>query len=289
MKILVTGADGQLGRSIYDLSKHSKWNWVFVNRKQLDISNRNQVISFTKKHKPNVIINTAAYTNVDNAENEEGLAFLINSGGVSNLIDSVINTKTKIIHISTDYVFDGTNKIPFVENDKINPQSVYGRSKAEAEKVLLEKIEDRSYIIRTAWLYSEYGHNFVKTMLRLGKEKDKISVVNDQFGTPTYAHDLAAGILSMLKSFEKGVENTSGIYHFANKNTTTWFDFATEIMNLKELDCVVNPIPTSGFPTPAKRPNFSSLNCLKFESIFNFTIRNWKEALAECLSKLEKN
>ena len=285
MKILVTGANGQLGRCLSDLAKTTEWDWIFTTHKQFDLTNSSAVKMFVLANQPDIIVNTAAYTQVDQAEKESDLAFNVNQQGVENLVKSIENNQSKIIHISTDYVFDGQGTIPYEENKIVEPQSVYGRSKAAGEKILLDKIKDKSYIIRTSWLYSEYGQNFVKTMLRLGSEQQEISVVNDQMGMPTYAGDLARGIIRMIENI-KSENAPAGIYHFANKRITSWFHFASEIMKLAGLKCVVLPISTSQFPTLAKRPVFSALNTNKFESIFNFTIRNWEDALQECIDRI---
>jgi dTDP-4-dehydrorhamnose reductase len=288
MKILVTGANGQLGKCLFDLSNETNWDWVFTSRKQLDLTN-NELVNFVlASENPDIIVNTAAYTQVDKAETEQDLAFETNHNGIANLASSVKNRNTKIIHISTDYVFEGIGNIPYNESSPVNPNSVYGFTKAAGEKYLLENLYDRSYIVRTAWLYSEYGHNFVKTMLRLGAEKNEINVVDDQLGTPTYARDLASGILRMIEKIEQN-DAPTGIYHFANKNITTWFQFATQIMKMAHLNCIVKPITTSQFPTLAKRPAFSALNSDKFESIFNFAVRNWEEALQDCIDRINQS
>ncbi len=288
MKVLVTGANGQLGRCLSELAETTDWNWIFKTRQQFDLTDFPAVKAYIKENQPDIIVNTAAYTQVDKAEEESDLAFKVNQQGVENLVNSVENSQTRIIHVSTDYVFDGQGSNPYVESDPVNPQSVYGSSKAAGEKILLDRINDKSYIIRTSWLYSEFGQNFVKTMLRLGSERREISVVNDQMGMPTYAGDLALGIIRMIEQF-KSNNVPSGIYHFTNKNITSWFHFATEIMKSAKLKCVVKPIPSSQFPTLAKRPVFSALNTDKFESIFNFTIRSWKDALQDCIERINKN
>ena len=285
MKILVTGANGQLGRCLSDLANTTDWNWIFTTRKQLDLTNSYDVKAFIDTNQPDIIVNTAAYTQVDQAEKESELAFDVNQHGVDNLIKSIEGSLTRIIHISTDYVFEGKGSNPYKESNPVNPQSVYGLSKAAGEKTLLDKISDRSYIIRTSWLYSEYGNNFVKTMLRLGSERKEINVVNDQMGMPTYAGDLARGIIRMIEKTE--LENVpAGIYHFANKGITSWFIFASEVMKFSGLNCLVKPIPTSQFPTLAKRPVFSALNTDKFESNFNFVIRDWEDALQDCIDRI---
>lgn len=285
MKLLVTGANGQLSRCLSDLAKSTDWDWIFATRQQFDLANSSAVKAFINTNQPDIIINTAAYTKVDQAEEESNLAFEVNQQGVENLVNAVEDNQARIIHISTDYVFEGQGTNPYEEGDAVNPQSVYGSSKAAGEKIIIDKIYNRSYILRTSWLYSEYGQNFVKTMLRLGSERKDINVVNDQMGMPTYAGDLAQGIIRMIETIETG-NAPFGIYHFANKNITSWFHFATEVMKLAGLECVVHPIPTSQFPTLAKRPVFSALNTDKFESIFNFAIRNWEDALQECIDRI---
>jgi len=285
MKILVTGANGQLGRCLSDLSNKTGWEWIFTTRQQFDLTNYSEVSSFIKATKPDIIVNTAAYTQVDLAEKESDKAFDVNRDGIVNLVSAIENSPTKIIHISTDYVFEGIGEVPYKENEPVFPQSVYGFTKAAGEKYLIEKLNDRSYIVRTAWLYSEYGHNFLKTMLRLGADRPEINVVDDQAGTPTYARDLARGLIRMIEKIN-GDEVPAGIYHFTNKNTTTWFKFASKIMDIAGINCLVHPIPTSQFPTPAKRPAFSALNSDKFESILNFAIRNWEDALPDCIDRI---
>jgi dTDP-4-dehydrorhamnose reductase len=288
MKILVTGANGQLGKCLSDVSKKTDWDWVFTTREQLDITDNELVSLVIETENPDLIVNTAAYTQVDKAETEQHIAFEINRNGIANLAAIVQRKRTKIIHISTDYVFEGIGDIPYNESRLVYPQSAYGFSKAAGEKYLLENLDERSYVVRTAWLYSEYGHNFVKTMMRLGAEKDEINVVDDQLGTPTYARDLASGILRMIEKIEQN-DAPTGVYHFTNKNITSWFQFATQIMKMAHLNCHVNPITTSQFPTLAKRPAFSALNSDKFESIFNFAIRNWEEALQDCIDRINQS
>jgi len=286
MKILVTGANGQLGKSLFDLHTATPWEWVFTSRNQLDLSTPESIKKTIARENPDVIVNTAAYTAVDKAEKEETLAFKINRDSLAILADAISGTPKKIIHISTDYVFDGRGKIPYRENGKTSPKTIYGHSKSEGEAILIDKVPKQSFIIRTSWLFSEYGSNFVKTMLRLGNEKSEISVVNDQLGKPTYAGDLATGIIRIIEKNETD-EASAGIYHFSNENSTTWYEFAKEIMKLSGLECKVIPIESYEFPTPAKRPAYSVLNTRKFAQNFNFTIRDWKLALKDCLNKIQ--
>jgi len=205
LKILVTGANGQLGSCLSNLADTTEWNWVFATRDDFDLTDFSEVHSFIKTTRADIIVNTAAYTQVDDAEKEKELAFKVNQQGVDNLVNSVEDFQTKIIHISTDYVFDGQGSNPYEESEMANPQSIYGLSKAAGENILLVKLKDRSYIIRTSWLYSEYGHNFVKTMLRLGSERKELSVVDDQMGMPTYAGDLAKGIIRIIENIDSQI------------------------------------------------------------------------------------
>ena len=283
MNILVTGANGQLGKCIKDLSD-DKHCWFFTTREELDITNPGMVKDFIEKNRPGLVINTAAFTAVDKAESEAGMAMAVNRDGVKNLI-SALPASCFFVQISTDYVFSGSAASPYSESEPVSPQTVYGRSKAEGEKIVLQHLKDKGFIIRTSWLYSEYGHNFVKTMLRLGREKNEISVVNDQYGKPTYARDLASAIMRLTEYIEEE-KAIAGIYHFANKGITTWFGFAREIMETGGLACKVKPIPSGKYPTAAKRPAFSALNTDKFEANFNFVIRNRKEALTDCLKRM---
>jgi len=281
--ILVTGSNGQLGSEVKKLSsKLTEFKFIFTDVKELDITNLNSIEELFEQNKIDFIINCAAYTNVDKAETDYKNAELINVYAVKNL--AIISQKQKcpLIHVSTDYVFDGNSKIPYKESDKTNPQSAYGNSKLLGEEEA--KKAYKHIIIRTAWLYSSFGNNFVKTMLRLGKEKDELNVVADQIGSPTYASDLALIILSIIQLSNNDENNfKEGIYHFSNEGVCSWQEFASEIMKQKELDCKVNPISSSEFPTPTKRPNYSLLDKTKIKETFNIDVRNWKDALTECL------
>lgn len=286
--ILVIGADGQLGKSLSNVCDSMEGLFYFTTRKDLDISNPESISKALALFKADYIINCAAYTAVDKAEEEEEKAFEINHNAVVNIIKESEHLKSKIIHISTDYVFNGNASFPYKESDEIDPQSVYGRSKAAGEIALIEQADDRSIIIRTSWLYSEFGHNFLKTMLRLGAEKEELNVVSDQIGVPTYAKDLANAILRIIDS-NISFTSPNTILHFSNKGESNWFEFASEIMNMANLECNIHPIKTSAYPTPAKRPSFSILDSHKIENLLNFQIRPWKDALAECISTIKKN
>lgn len=270
-KILVTGSKGQLGTELQKLLPDA----IFTDVNTLDITDLKAVKNFVNDNQIDTIINCAAYTAVDKAEDEAELAKKINEDGPRNLALS----RTKIIHISTDYVFDGTNYKPYLPDDITNPISVYGSTKRFGELAVLENAKI-AVIIRTAWLYSAYGNNFVKTMCRLGTEKENLNVVSDQIGTPTFAGDLARAIVAILPQMNN---DNKGIYHYTNEGVCSWYDFATEIMNLSRLKCKVNPIPSSAYPTKAKRPFYSVLNKEKIKNVFNVEIPYWKESLSNLL------
>ena len=237
----------------------------------------------------NIVINCAAYTAVDRAEQEKDMAFQINGEAVGVLAAVCKEHDTKFIHISTDYVFDGTATVPYKEDSPTNPQSVYGASKLEGEKQALQFNPD-TIIIRTSWVYSEFGKNFVRTMLKLMKEKEEINVVNDQFGSPTYAADLAEAILQIIVnlSIHTSPRTThGGIYHFSNEGVISWYDFAVAIKEITGSNCKINPIPTSQYPTAAKRPAYSVLDTSKIQQIFNIKLNGWEESLAVCLERLK--
>lgn len=274
--ILVVGANGQLGN---ELRLFLKDKAVYVDRDELDITNANDVSKFCDPKKFALIINCAAYTAVDKAEEEKELAELINVKGPKNLA----GTGIAIIHISTDYVFDGTNYKPYIETDITNPQSVYGKTKAHGEQAILENAST-ALIIRTSWLYSTFGNNFVKTMQRLGSEKETLNVVFDQVGTPTYARDLAQAIVSIIPQMKFGKKD---IYHFSNEGACSWYDFATAIMKMSDLDCRVYPIESRDYPTPAKRPFYSILNKAKIKKDFGIKINHWAVSLADCINSLK--
>lgn len=282
--ILVTGGDGQLGMELRELSpEFQQFQFFFTDRDTLDITNFQALELFIKTNKITVIINCAAYTNVDGAEEDVDLCNAINNSGVGYLAQLSKKYELKLVHISTDYVFEGTSFIPYLEDDSTNPKNEYGRSKLLGEEAIKMVNPNNSVIIRTAWLYSEFGHNFVKTMLRISKDKEAINVVNDQIGSPTYALDLASTILKMIPLLNaKGVE----VYHFSNSGKCSWFEFATEILKIKNNKCKVLPIASSEFKTKAYRPAFSLLNTEKISNKFQLKIPNWQDSLKACLLKL---
>lgn len=274
---LVVGANGQLGNCIGLFLKDTA---IYTDKEELDITDENAVKEFVKNNNFKCIINCSAYTAVDKAENDIELTTKINVDGVRNLA----KTNIPLIHISTDYVFNGKNNVPYVETDTTDPMSVYGKTKLEGEKEVL-KYSKSAIIIRTAWLYSQFGNNFLKTMLRLGKEKESLNVVFDQVGTPTYAIDLAEVIFKILQSGK--YENMKEIYHFSNEGVCSWYDFAVEIMKEAGLNCKVKPIESKDYPTLAVRPSFSVLNKGKIKKDFDVEIRHWRKAMIECLNILK--
>lgn len=281
--ILVTGSKGQLGSEIQELSHEYPYTFLFTCKEDLDIADLEAVERLIQQHAIHAIINCAAYTAVDKAESDEANADKINHLAVRNLAELALKYHLKFVHISTDYVFDGTNHRPYREVDTTNPQSVYGKTKRLGEQALLHVNPSNTILIRTSWVYSSYGSNFVKTMLRLGREKASLGVVYDQVGTPTYAKDLAKVILDILPSIQnKAVE----IYHYSNEGVLSWYDFAKEIMRMAKLTCKINPIETTQYPTPAQRPHYSLLNKTKIKNEYNLEIPYWKDSLDVCLQKL---
>lgn len=284
MRVLVTGANGQLGMSLRRLlSADTYVEAVYTDVDTLDLTDRDAVERFVGEGGFDYIVNCAAYTAVDKAESDEFLCTKINTEAVGNIAVAARKHKVRVIHVSTDYVFNGENYRPYEENDTPEPRSIYGRTKLEGEGVLMSFCPS-SIIIRTAWLYSEYGSNFVKTMLRIGVEKGEVSVVSDQIGTPTYAGDLAAVIVGMLK-----MENpTAGVYHFTNEGVASWYDFAKAIFRIAGKQVKVTPIRTKDYPTATKRPLYSVLNKTKIKTTFGIEIPYWEESLECCISNMNK-
>lgn len=275
--ILVTGSNGQLGNELKLILGNKA---VYTDSSELDITDLSAVLSFCNEHKISKIVNCAAYTAVDKAESEIELAEKVNVLGPKNLAQ----TGLPLFHISTDYVFDGTSCKPYIENDLPNPTSVYGKTKLEGEKAVMETATT-AVIFRTSWLYSAFGNNFVKTMRRLGGERESLNVVFDQIGSPTNAKDLATAIVKVVNEVKLG---TKEIYHFSNEGVCSWYDFAIKIMELSKLDCKVFPIESKDYPTPAKRPFYSVLNKNKIKTDFNVNINHWEKSLRDCIMNLEK-
>ena len=281
--VLVTGSSGQVGNEIKAISSDYSYNFFFTDRNNIDITSKDSIKEFSKTNNINVIINCAAYTAVDKAESDEINADLVNRKAVKKLSIIAKELNIKLIHISTDYVFDGKNFKPYVEEFQTNPQSIYGKTKLDGENEMRDINPKNSIIIRTSWIYSYYGNNFVKTMLRLGKEKESLGVIFDQVGTPTYAKDLAITILDIIPQIENSKVE---IYNYSNEGVLSWYDFAKEIMKMAKLNCKVKAIETYQYPTPAKRPHFSLLNKNKIKSTFNIEIPYWKDGLDDCLRRL---
>lgn len=282
LTVAVTGAQGQLGKSIRDLAgAYPGVHFVFLSREDMPIHHFELVRAFLNGIQPDVVINAAAYTAVDRAEQERDLAFQVNGEAVGVMAAWCAKHGAKFIHVSTDYVFDGASDRPYLETDSTAPQSVYGASKLEGETQAFRFCPE-SIILRTSWVYAPYGKNFVRTMLSLLREKESIRVVNDQIGSPTYALDLARAILSILTSGKW----EPGIYHFSNSGRISWFDFAVAIQQHIGSACRIDPIPTAGYPTPAKRPHFSLLSTDKITRVYGIKPRPWEEALRDCLREL---
>lgn len=281
MVILVTGASGQLGQALQSIcKKYPALDFHFANSAEADITDKSQLQAIFNKTKPDFCVNAAAYTAVDKAESEPGQARNINVAGAKNLAETCRDFKAPLVHISTDFVFDGQKSMPYSEADATHPQGIYGQTKLDGEREIAAALTSY-YIIRTSWLYSEFGNNFMKTMLRLSKERDTISVVNDQIGTPTNAVDLAEAIVSIIQSGKKSF----GIYHFSNEGQASWYDFAKQIFADNGVSVNLNPIPTTDFPTPAKRPAYSVLDKSKIKNTFGIRIDHWQDSLKKLSGK----
>jgi dTDP-4-dehydrorhamnose reductase len=282
LNILVTGANGQLGKELEIVSKAYTYEMFFTDVDTLDITDIESVSDYIRSNSINAIINCAAYTAVDKAEQESDKATLINKTAVSYLAELSKQYNLPLIHISTDFVFDGKKTSPYVEVDQTNPLSVYGRSKLEGEHEVIRKAGTYA-IIRTSWLYSEFGNNFVKTIIRLAKERKELNVVSDQIGTPTYAKDLADVIMKMFSQIKPDMKE---IFNYSNEGVTSWCDFAKEIVTLTKIGCTVKSIGTKDYPTPAIRPVYSVLNKNKIKEFLGLTIPDWKDSLRQCINKL---
>jgi dTDP-4-dehydrorhamnose reductase len=278
MVVLVTGANGQLGQSIQFIAdKYPNIQFVYTDFQEMDITNIESCQTIFLKHKPQFCINTAAYTAVDKAESEPEKAHLINAVGPENLATVCKEYDTILLHISTDFIFDGTSTTPYLESNIPNPQSVYGQTKLDGE-LAIQKTWEKYFIVRTSWVYSQFGGNFMKTMLRLASERDSISVVNDQIGTPTNAVDLAEVLIKLIQSSNHS--SSFGIYNFSNEGVCSWYDFAKEIFRINNISINLQPIPSSAYPTPAQRPAYSVLDKSKIKGVFGVEIKDWKESLS---------
>lgn len=286
-KILVTGANGQLGMELRQLAPaYRDFQFIFTTRNELPLDDPDAIIASIAFHQPQYVINCGAYTAVDKAESEKELAYKINAEGPGVLAASCAAAGIPLIHISTDYVFNGKAESPVREDDPTDPVNLYGASKLEGEKNVLRE-HPSVIIIRTAWVYSSFGKNFVKTMLRLMAEKEEIGVVNDQFGTPTYAADLANAILKIIESLDTKKAGRPGIYHFSNEGQISWYEFAAAIAEITNSKCRVKPITTQQFPTPAKRPAYSVLDKSKIKQEFGIIPPDWRTSLEKCIRKIQ--
>jgi dTDP-4-dehydrorhamnose reductase len=287
--IAVTGRNGQLGNAIEELSKafSNDFDFLFTDKDGLDISDPENIVSFFKKNKPAYFLHCAAYTAVDKAETEQATAYTINAEANGIIAQQCRLINSVLMVISTDYVFDGKATRPYRPDDKTDPVNYYGYTKWVGEKLAIEN-NPHTIVIRTSWVYSTHGHNFVKTMLRLMKEKKEISVVNDQSGSPTYAADLAGVLLTIINALEKGNRHF-GIYHYSNQGSTTWYDFAVAIRDIAGLKCTIHPIPTSAFPTPAKRPAYSLMDISAIQKDFDIQAIDWQESLRICLRQISSS
>ena len=290
MRVLITGSNGQLGSEIKELaSEYENLQCVFKDLPELDICDAEVLNTFIIDQHINAVINCAGYTAVDKAEEEALIAQKVNSEGVLSLANALKKVDGKLIHISTDYVFDGNHSQPYKESDPVSPVGVYGKTKRAGELAVLNSSID-AIVIRTSWLYSMYGNNFVKTMLRIGNNKKSIQVVSDQLGTPTYAKDLAKTCLDILSDAgSTNISKKGSLYHYSNEGVTSWYDFASAIMEISNIDCQVIPIETKDYPTQARRPMYSVLDKSKIKSDFKVTIPHWRDSLTNCIKKINHN
>lgn len=284
MNILVTGSAGQLGHSLRDIAADSANRYIFTDVAELDITDKSAIICMMEAEKVNMVINCAAYTNVDKAEDDFDTANLINNTAVRNLAEACKQFGATLIHVSTDYVFDGSSNIPYTEDMPLAPLGVYGVTKLHGEQAVQESGCDY-IIIRTSWLYSEYGKNFVKTMMMLTEERETLNVVFDQAGTPTYAGDLARVIYNIVENNK--YKGNNGIYHFSNEGVCSWYDFAHEISELARTECDIRPCHSNEFPSKVNRPHYSVLDKTKIKTTFGLTIPYWKDSLRVCISNLQ--
>jgi dTDP-4-dehydrorhamnose reductase len=283
MKVVVTGKGGQLASELESLKGFDP-NWTFISEQDLDITNKLSVVGFFELNRFDLVINCAAYTAVDKAEDEKELAFKVNAEGTKNLLETCERMDAKFIHYSTDYVFDGSSKEPYTELDTPNPNSVYGASKRKGEEYILKNNKVKSVILRTSWVYSGYGNNFVKTMIRLGSEKKELGIVSDQIGSPTYAKDLAKDTLNILNN-ENYQWSRGDVFHYSNNGSCSWYEFADKIFEKTNTYVKLKKLKTEDYPTKARRPKYSLLDKSKFENTFNIQIRDWRTSLIDMLKQ----
>ena len=282
IKIIILGKGGQLASELESLKSYDQ-NWSFLSIGELNICDKDAVSTYFKSNPCDVVVNCAAYTAVDKAEEEIEACYNVNLIGVENLLESIKFNNSKLIHISSDYVFDGNKPTPYSEKDPGSPVEVYGKSKLAGEKVINDS-KVKSIIIRTSWLYSNYGHNFVKTMLKIGKERENIGVVADQFGSPTFAYDLAKTIIKIVED-KKYTWSIGDVFHYSNEGSCTWHEFALEIFKISNIDVNVKKLTTDEFPTKAKRPKYSLLDKSKIKDVFGIDVPHWKNSLMKMLEK----
>lgn len=292
MNVLITGAHGQVGKELTSIANKKGFNVVAASRADLDISNAQNVEQYMAQCQPDIVINAAAHTAVDKAENEHDLAFTINRDGAANLAITCSKLDIPLFHISTDYVFDGTKTEPYTENDKVSPLGVYGESKWQGEEAIRQNL-NHFIILRVAWVFGAQGNNFVKTMLRLGESRDELNVVADQFGGPSPAIDIAQTLITLVEQFQQNKTLAWGTYHYCGNEKTTWYDFAREIfkqafeLGILNKQVTVNPITTAEYPTAAKRPENSMLDCSKIKTTFGIDMPEWKTGLKQVLTTLK--
>lgn len=284
MNVLVTGANGQLGNEMRLMAQNSSYHYIFTDVEELDITDFNAILQTVKEKEIQIIVNCAAYTNVDKAENDFDIANALNNIAVGRLANVAKAQNATLIHISTDYVFNGNNHIPYTEDDITDPIGVYGKTKLAGEETI-KKVGCNYIILRTAWLYSKWGNNFVKTMQKLTLEKDSLSVIFDQIGSPTYAKDLAHAISLII---ERNMLNQQGIYHYSNEGVCSWFDFAKEICELSGHNCNITPIHSQEYPSKVTRPHYSVLDNTKFKETFGIPVPYWKDSLKKCINELKE-
>ena len=284
MNVLVTGANGQLGNEMRLMAQNSSYHYIFTDVEELDITDFNAILQTVKEKEIQIIVNCAAYTNVDKAENDFDIANALNNIAVGRLANVAKAQNATLIHISTDYVFNGNNHIPYTEDDITDPIGVYGKTKLAGEETI-KKVGCNYIILRTAWLYSKWGNNFVKTMQKLTLEKDSLSVIFDQIGSPTYAKDLAHAISLII---ERNMLNQQGIHHYSNEGVCSWFDFAKEICELSGHNCNITPIHSQEYPSKVTRPHYSVLDKTKFKETFGIPVPYWKDSLKKCINELKE-
>lgn len=292
MRILITGAQGQVGKELTQAANKKGFDVIAAGRTELDITRAQNVESYISQHQPDIVINAAAFTAVDKAENKQDLAFAINRDGAINIAAACKKQNIPLLHISTDYVFDGTKSEPYSEHDLVSPLGIYGESKWQGEEAIRQNLNDH-LVLRVAWVFGAQGNNFVKTMLRLGEDRDELNVVADQFGGPSSAKDIAQTLLNLVEQYQTDNTLAWGTYHYCGNPKTTWYDFAEEIfkqafeLGLLIKKVKVNPITTAEYPTPAKRPGNSMLDCTKLKTTFGIEMPEWKEALKQVLMELK--